>query len=59
MPEPTEDMLKKVSNEFYQMWNFPNCCGAIDGKHIRVVCPEILDPCTLTINHIFQLFYWL
>lgn len=40
MPEPTEDMLKKVSDEFYQMWNFPNCCGAIDGKHIRVVCPD-------------------
>lgn len=40
MPEPTEDILKKKSNEFYQMWNFPNCCGAIDGKHIRIVCPD-------------------
>lgn len=40
MPEPTQDILKKVSNEFYQMWNFPNCCGAIDGKHIRIICPD-------------------
>nr|XP_042912311.1 protein ANTAGONIST OF LIKE HETEROCHROMATIN PROTEIN 1-like [Parasteatoda tepidariorum] len=22
------------------MWNFPNCCGAIDSKHIRMVCPK-------------------
>ena len=40
MPEPTEHSLKKVSNDFYEMWNFPNCCGAIDGKHIRIVCPD-------------------
>jgi len=22
------------------MWNFPNCCGAIDGKQIKIVCPD-------------------
>ncbi|KAF0737158.1 protein ANTAGONIST OF LIKE HETEROCHROMATIN PROTEIN 1-like [Aphis craccivora] len=40
MSEPTESSLTKVSNDFYEMWNFSNCCGAIDGKHIRIVCPD-------------------
>lgn len=29
-----------MSEDFYEMWNFPNCCGAVDGKHIRIVCPD-------------------
>jgi len=39
IPQPTENLLNNVSAEFYKAWNFPNCCGAIDGKHIRIVCP--------------------
>lgn len=39
MPTPTEDLLKKNAEKFYQFWNFPNCCMSIDGKHIRIVCP--------------------
>lgn len=39
MPVPTENMFKKIAKEFYEKWNFPNCLGAIDGKHIRVKCP--------------------
>jgi hypothetical protein len=40
IPEPTQCSLSKVANDFYEMWNFPNSCGAIDGKHIRIVCPD-------------------
>jgi hypothetical protein len=39
MAGPTKEMLLSASNEFYQRWNFPNCIGSIDGKHIRLKCP--------------------
>jgi len=30
----TEDNWRKIADEFKEKWNFPNCIGAIDGKHI-------------------------
>lgn len=39
MPILTTDMLRETSQEFENIWNFPNCVGAIDGKHIRMKCP--------------------
>jgi len=26
--------------DFYTLSNFPNCCGALDGRHIVVRCPS-------------------
>lgn len=40
IPTPTVESLKQIINDFYLRWNFPNCCGAIDGKHIRIKCPQ-------------------
>lgn len=42
-----EDAFKKrtttewleIANQFYAKWNFPNCLGAIDGKHIPIRRP--------------------
>lgn len=39
MKTPTEDSWKMIAKQFYEKWNFPNCLGAIDGKHIRIKCP--------------------
>lgn len=40
MPTPTEQMFRSVANEYWSKWNFPNCVGSIDGKHIRIKCPS-------------------
>ncbi|XP_029348277.1 uncharacterized protein LOC115034900 [Acyrthosiphon pisum] len=40
MPTPTIADFEKIAQEFYENWNFPNCVGSIDGKHIRIKCPK-------------------
>ena len=29
-----------VSDQFYRIWNFPKCIGAIDGKHVVMQAPR-------------------
>ncbi|KAG0435782.1 hypothetical protein HPB47_018321 [Ixodes persulcatus] len=36
MPAPTEELWARNTQQFYDLWNFPNCVCAIDGKHITV-----------------------
>ncbi|XP_046661985.1 protein ALP1-like [Homalodisca vitripennis] len=38
MPK-TEAEWKVISKEFNDKWNFPNCVGAFDGKHIELQAP--------------------
>jgi len=40
MPTPTIADFEKIAQEFDEKWNFPNCVGSIDGKHIRIKCPK-------------------
>lgn len=40
MPEMDEDAWLRTANEFYQRTQFPNCVGALDGKHIRICQPN-------------------
>ena len=39
MPRPTEDDWRGIAERFFAKWNFPNCIGAIDGKHIVIQAP--------------------
>lgn len=36
---PNKEMWQTVAEKYYEKWNFPNCIGSIDGKHIRIKCP--------------------
>lgn len=30
---------EQVAKRFYEIWKFPHCIGALDGKHCRIKCP--------------------
>lgn len=45
-PECTEDMWIQKAKEFQDMWDFPNCIGAIDGKHVGLKVN--INLCTIT-----------
>lgn len=38
VPSTPQEWLK-VAEEYENLWNFPHCVGAIDGKHIRLQAP--------------------
>jgi hypothetical protein len=44
MPTPTRATWSQIVNDFWDLWNFPNCIGAIDGKHVMVQAPPNSDP---------------
>lgn len=38
-PKVTEEGWKAIASKFWEKWNFPNCLGAVDGKHVNIVAP--------------------
>ncbi|KAL0861420.1 hypothetical protein ABMA27_008964 [Loxostege sticticalis] len=39
MPQPSEDNWKLIAHDFETLWKFPNCIGALDGKHLVIEAP--------------------
>lgn len=39
MPEPTVDMWQNIASDYEKRWQFYNCLGALDGKHVTVRKP--------------------
>ncbi|XP_069621976.1 uncharacterized protein [Ranitomeya imitator] len=39
IPHPTMQTWLEVADRFLEVCQFPNCLGAVDGKHIRIVKP--------------------
>lgn len=58
IPEPTKEMLEENAKKFYERWNYPNCVGAIDGKHVRIVCPAKTGSLHYNYKDFFLLFCW-
>ncbi|CDQ64091.1 unnamed protein product [Oncorhynchus mykiss] len=42
MPVPKEEDWRTIAAEFLERWNFPNCLGSIDEKHVEIQAP----PCS-------------
>ncbi|XP_015372634.1 PREDICTED: uncharacterized protein LOC107167931 [Diuraphis noxia] len=40
MAPPTVENWLEIAEFFYKNTQFPNCVGAVDGKHIRLQCPK-------------------
>lgn len=55
MPQPTEQSFKEVAAQYWNLWNFPNCIGAIDGKHIRIKCPANSGSMFYNYKHFFSI----
>uniref|UniRef100_A0A6P7H082 Uncharacterized protein LOC114348702 n=1 Tax=Diabrotica virgifera virgifera TaxID=50390 RepID=A0A6P7H082_DIAVI len=40
VPETTKEIWEKSILGFKNIWQFPNCLGYIDGKHVTIRCPQ-------------------
>jgi hypothetical protein len=52
---PTEEKWKKIAIEFENTTNFPNCIGALDGKHVRVIYPTKSGSLYYNYKHYFSI----
>ncbi|XP_063365980.1 uncharacterized protein LOC134654469 [Cydia amplana] len=41
MPQPSQEEIKRIAEDFYLKWQFPNCMGSVDGKHFRIKKPPL------------------
>ena len=55
MEQPTIIDHKKMAEHFYENLKFPNCIGAIDGKHIRIKCPQQSGSLYFNYKHFFSI----
>ena len=57
-PSTPEEWIK-ISEGFHQLWNFPHCLGAIDGKHVVMQTPVNSGSNFYNYKGTFSIIYWL
>jgi hypothetical protein len=57
LPFPTEARWKKAAEDFEKYWNFPLCCGSIDGKHVEVVVRLFLQIYCFIYSYLFHFIH--
>ncbi|XP_069800071.1 uncharacterized protein [Dendropsophus ebraccatus] len=40
IPHPSAQQCMDIADKFFEVTQFPNCVGAVDGKHIRIQKPQ-------------------
>jgi len=52
----SEDKWKEIANGYQKLANCPNCIGALDGKHVRVIKPTKSGSLFYNYKHYFSIF---
>nr|CAH7754469.1 unnamed protein product [Callosobruchus chinensis] len=55
MKQPTTADFLRISEEYNRLWDFPNCIGALDGKHIRIKYPSHSGSMFFNYKHYFSI----
>ncbi|KAL1277051.1 hypothetical protein QQF64_023724 [Cirrhinus molitorella] len=53
MAVPSTDEWRSIAEGFKERWEFPLCCGALDGKHVLIKAPPTPDPSYTTTRELF------
>ena len=55
MPPPTKEDWIQIEERFHTRWNFPNCIGALDGKHIMIQAQSKSGSCFFNYKGTFSI----
>lgn len=55
IPQPTEEIWRKIAQDFEKLRGFPNCIGALDGKHFVIEAPANSGSIYYNYKHTFSI----